>query len=88
MNAARRKALKTIITSLEKLDALRAEIYEALEDVKCEEEEALENMPESLQESDRGQQMQEYIDSMDEALDTLDVDIEGLMDTLQEIIYG
>ena len=86
MNAQRRKALRVIITKLEELDSLRQEILERLEEVKGEEEEALGNMPESLQESERGQQMQEYIDIMESATTELEyIDLEGMLDQLREI---
>ena len=87
MNRERRKELAAIIKKLEELDALREEIREQLEAVKDEELEALENMPESLQESERGQQMQEYIDEMENVLyDLEEIDVEGMTDRLQEII--
>jgi vacuolar-type H+-ATPase subunit E/Vma4 len=89
MNAQRRKELKAIIEKLEQLDALRQEVQEMLEAVRDEETEALENMPEGLQESDRGQQMQEYIDNMDGTVDDLDMmDIQAIIDQLQEIVDG
>lgn len=86
MNAQRRKALKAVITKLEDLESLRQEIKEELEDIMDEEQESFDNMPEGLQESDRGQQMQEYISTMEGAIDDLDsMDIDGLTDQLREI---
>lgn len=86
MNAARRKSLKNIIARLEELDSLREEIREQLAEVIEEEQEALDNMPESLQESDRGQQMQDHIDTMENVTGELDLmDITDLIDQLQEL---
>lgn len=86
MNRERRKELAAIIKKLEELDALREEIREQLETVMSEEQEALDNMPESFQDSERGQQMQEYIDTMESAMyDLENFDAEGIMDQLQEI---
>ena len=83
MNTKRRKDLGSVITKLEELDGMREEIREQLAAVRDEEQEALENMPERLQESDRGQQMQEYIDALDDALYELDnIDTESIIDTL------
>lgn len=48
------------------------ELVEALACIQEEEQEAFDNMPESLQESERGEAMQEAIDAMDEAKDALD----------------
>lgn len=87
MNKIRRKELARIIEKLEALEALRSEIQEELEAVMDEEQEALDNMPEGLQDSEKGQQMQEYIDSMEYAMDDLEnFDVESIMDQLQEII--
>lgn len=89
MNKQRRKELKAIIEKLEQLDALRQEIQETLEAVRDEEQETLDNMPEGLQESERGQQMQEYIDNMDSSVDELDMmDVQAAIDQLQEIVDG
>ena len=87
MNTIRRKELADIVAMLEKLDALREECREQLAAVLDEEQEALDNLPESLQESERGEQMQEYVDIMKNVTGELDLfDIEDLVDQLQEII--
>ena len=54
MNAARRKE---IARALEKLDDVKT----ILEMVKEEEENAYENLPEGIQDSERGERMQEVI---------------------------
>lgn len=55
MNRQRRTELKAV---LEALEELRSQI----EDIYDREEEAYENMPESLQESERGETMSEGMD--------------------------
>ena len=45
-----------------------------------EEQEAFDNMPESLQDSERGEQMNDCIDMLDDAVD----EIACLIDTLEE----
>lgn len=70
MNKQRRKQLADII---EQLESLKSE----LEEVK-EQEEAFENMPESLQESDRGERMQEAIDILDGACSSIEEAIDGI----------
>lgn len=75
MNKARRKELSKAIDML----------YEALniiESVSIEEGDAYDNLPESLQDSDRGQAMQDYIDIMDDAYST----IEDSITNLEEVI--
>jgi hypothetical protein len=86
MNKQRRKELAAILSKLEELENLRSEIKERLEAVRDEEQEALDNLPESLQESERGEQMQEYIDAMENVTGELDLlDIEDLADQLRDI---
>lgn len=75
MNKQRRKVLEEII---EEMDVLLTK----LEDVKTEEEEAYDNMPESFQEGERGERMQEAIDSMDSAYSGL----EEARDSPQEVL--
>lgn len=72
MNKARRTRINEII---EKLNALKEDV-EAIMD---EEQESFDNMPESLQEGERGDAMQEAIDNLSsamyfigEAVDSLD----------------
>lgn len=44
---------------------------EILEEVRDEEQESFDNLPEGLQEGERGEQMQENIDALEEFLDNL-----------------
>lgn len=90
MNKARRKNLETIIAKLEAIREPMGTIWNDLREVADEEQEAYDNMPESLQESERGQQMQEYIDTMDGVLDEIESCdwLEDLIDQLQEIVDG
>ena len=67
MNKIRKKELAKIIDLL-------SEAKERLESVRDEEEEAFDNLPENLQESERGQSMQNAIDAMNDILDSLDLD--------------
>lgn len=61
MNKARRNRIADVQTQLE---ALKQDIDAIL----SEEQEAYDNMPESLQESERGQAMQEAIDALESAI--------------------
>lgn len=65
MNKVRRKRLAEAIDLINQAKGI-------LEKVKDEEQEAYDNLPESFQYGERGEQMQEYIDSMDEAYENLD----------------
>lgn len=86
MNNTRRKTIKGIITKLEELESLKAEIQEELQGVLDEEQEAFDNLPESLQDSDRGEQMQECIDTLQQICDDLDqLDTEDMISNLGEL---
>lgn len=65
MNKERRAKLK-------KLEPVFDMITEVIEQVQVEEQDAFDNMPEGLQCSDRGCQMEENIDLLEEILDQLD----------------
>lgn len=65
MNKVRRKRLAEAIDLINQAKGI-------LEEVKDEEQEAYDNLPESFQYGERGEQMQEYIDSMNEAYENLD----------------
>ena len=64
MNKPRRKALESILCRL-------MDIAEELEAVREEEQEAFDNMPESLQYSERGEQMEAAIEALEEAYEAI-----------------
>ena len=73
MNKPRRKRIDAILQKLE-------ELSEELCIIKEEEEEAFENLPESLQETERGESMQDAINNMDEAISNISDATEYLRD--------
>ena len=75
MNKDRRKRLEGICEKL-------MEIYEELDAIIDEEQEAYDNMPESLQDSEKGERMYEGIDSLESARD----DINNAATTIEEVI--
>ena len=77
MNAKQRKELQGYADSLD-------EIKCAIEEMQEDETEKLDNMPESLQESERGEAMQEAIDNLESASSCL----EEAIDYLNEILEG
>lgn len=74
MNKQRRQTLAKIYDKL-------TEIRDILEEVQDEEECAFENLPESLQESERGQEIEDNAYQLDEALGYLD----DALQTLEEL---
>lgn len=75
MNNARRKRLQQICDKF-------VEIVDGLREVLEEETTAFDNLPENLQESDRGNEMQIVIDSLDNAVSMCD----EINDLVQEAI--
>lgn len=65
MNRVRRKSLKDILGKMDELSAMLENVKDAIQTVLDEEQEAYDNLPEGLQEAERGQQMQEYIDALE-----------------------
>lgn len=65
MNAARRKRLAEAVDMI-------ASAKEIIEEVREEEQEAFDNMPESLQGSERGEAMEGFIGDLENAADDLD----------------
>lgn len=71
MNKVRRKQIEEILVKL-------SDIQNDIECISEDEQEAFDNLPESLQYSERGDNMQEAIDNLDYALDSLDEVIDYL----------
>lgn len=76
MNKQRRKALEEIIGELENQKA-------AIDAIIGEEQDAYGNIPESLKDTDRANQICENIDALEDALANLEGDV---IDVLQELV--
>ena len=82
MNNARRKQIKAVIESFNKLldigtlEDLKGEV----EAVRDDEQEYLDNMPESLQGGDKGQAAEAAISALETAIEALDTAIEALQE--------
>lgn len=74
-----------IVNTLWELDAIREQVCEELQKVLEEEQQAYENMPEYLQESEHGHKMEDCIDTMELALCDLTTMMDGITDSLAEI---
>ena len=74
MNKERRKRISWVINDLETCK-------DSLENVRDSEQESFDNIPESLQESERGQAMEINIEIFDEVIGNLD----EMIDMLSEI---
>jgi hypothetical protein len=71
MNKQRRK-------QIEKAIALMQEALDILENVKDDEQEAFDNMPEGLQGSEKGELMEEIIGYLEDSYENLETAIEDL----------
>ena len=90
MNKARRKLIQNIIDGTEKIisggQGDVEHLRERLEDVLLDEEYAFDSMPENLQYSMRGEESQEAIDLMTEAIEKFEEeDLEEVVDLLTSI---
>ena len=76
MNAQRRKQLSEIS---DKIELIKEEITFLQE----EEQDALDNMPDSLQYSEKGERMQTAIDTMDSILQSLDDSMMYILEAIE-----
>ena len=96
MNKIRREQLRKLSEKLSRIasiddKAVLEECVSTLEDIKWDEEDYFDNMPENLQGSIRGCESEDAIDNMYQALDALDEAMElenekELLDTINEAI--
>lgn len=77
MNKNRRKKLMEWVNKAENWAAQGEELKSELENICSEEECCFDNMPESLQGSQRGMDAEEAIDAMNEAIESMDNAIEA-----------
>lgn len=87
MNTKRRNAIESVINELiEKFEEIKAEAIDQLSEIRDEEQEAYDNLPEALQDSERGENMQNCIDALEYFMSDLEnMEIEGTDDLLEEI---
>lgn len=76
MNAERRKQLNKVLESLELAKA-------TLEELKDEEQEYIDNMPESFQYGEKGDKATEVIDRMDDAMSNIDDAIDNINNAIE-----
>ena len=77
MNKDRRKAIAKITDQLDELRGMMDNIRQAIEDIKDEEQEYHDNMPEAFQQGEKGDAAQTAIDALDNAameFDNLNLD--------------
>lgn len=82
MNAVRRKEISRVLRRLTELTEDLSDILGDIENIKDEESEALENIPESLQETERYAQSEAAADNLEEAYDIFS----DMRDSLDDVI--
>lgn len=75
MNNKRRDRIREVI---KKLESCKSELI----DIKDEEQQSFDNLPESLQDSDKGETMQDVVD----AIDSIDNDMSDIIDSVKELL--
>lgn len=76
MNKVRRKQIQQAIEQIEQAMSI-------IESVQDEEQDAFDNLPDGLKESERGETMEENCDRLLEILDNLSAQVEELDDIIQ-----
>lgn len=85
MNNERRKALAQARKFLEDMDQARNAALEIIGDAASEERDYFDNMPESFQQTERGERASETADKLDNLKDELEtLDIEQFLSDLDE----
>lgn len=85
MNATRKKEVKAVISRIEKLKEEIASIVEAIEQLEAEEHMDFDDMSEAMQESDRGQAVQDAAARLNDAVSELgNVDLDYITSYLEE----
>jgi len=72
MNKDRRKSIAALAERIQELSTLVSEIKDGLVDLRDEEQDYFDNMPEGFQMADRGQNAEAAIVSLDDAISALD----------------
>lgn len=87
MNRERRSRIRGLIKAFKDLSStIQNDLYSQVQDLHDLEEEAFDNMPESMQDSDRGTAMQDTMDELQSAVDLCSEasdTIDSIVDSLQ-----
>ena len=87
MNKQRRESIQKIADKLEEVKKQVDELLQGLEDIKSDEQDYLDNIPENLEGSERYTIAEEAIDRLDNAIDELNsTDFESAIEYLQQAI--
>jgi len=85
MNQERRHAISELINQIEIAASEMREAHDKLESLKDEEQTAFDNLPEGLQQAERGQAMEAIASALEDALGTLDSAIDDAEDAARDL---
>lgn len=85
MNNERRKKIRIIINRLDKIIDEASEQLGNLDAIMDEEQDAFDNMPEGFQAGDRGIEIEEGLESLDDIHDKINESIDNLIDAMSEL---
>jgi len=83
MNADRRRTISGIEGKLSVLKDTAANLNKQIEDVKSDEEEAKDNLPESMQQGDKGEAMDTCISNLESATEQVDDIVSSVKEALE-----
>lgn len=89
MNPSRRLQIKNIISEIDEVKSVLAEIKETILNIKSDEEEYRDSMPENLQNSDRYYKADEACDNIENAINNIDDigdELDVVLDSLRDAI--
>jgi len=85
MNKERRTSLSEVVVKLTAAQEILDDAKNRIEFCRDDEQDAYDNLPESLQEGEKGDAMQENIDALDEAFYNLDEMSDTIGETIEKI---
>ena len=83
MNNERRSRIKGVSDQLDAIREKIQEVYSEIESIRDEEQEYFDNMPESIQQGEKGSHTEEVIQHLDYALDACEFDVETIVTELE-----
>ncbi|KQW19737.1 MULTISPECIES: hypothetical protein [Pseudomonas] len=89
MNNKRRKRIAEICAQIETLKAQLENansLKDEIEVLQGEEQESFDNLPESLQQGDKGQAMEQAVEALEEAAEQLENGLSAAIDALDEVL--
>ena len=88
MNNQRRKDIRKAIELMNEAVAALENAKSILETASEEEREAYENLPESIQDDERGSKMYENCDTIDNVVDSIDTQVSEITDCVDSLENG